>query len=242
MDILSKIALYLVALIQFHVLFIVGGRKSSVDATTFGSAISSSTIPNRANKVCPYTATKAFLGKCAYICTGVKIPFLEKVKGARSLTMKQSTQALTFLTAKPITKGVNIAKYSMKSPRLLDTALMASTIDEVQTRVESDKGDSKDEKKPKKKGSTALEVLVLGLSHHNAKVDVREKLAIPEDQWNIASDELCSYPSISEATVLSTCNRFEIYLAGPNQYECIRDALDYLEKRAGGALDQATLR
>jgi glutamyl-tRNA reductase len=42
--------------------------------------------------------------------------------------------------------------------------------------------------------------------------------------------------------VLSTCNRFEIYLSGQNQYECIRDAVNYLEKRAGGALDQATLR
>ena len=42
--------------------------------------------------------------------------------------------------------------------------------------------------------------------------------------------------------MLSTCNRFEIYLSGQNQYECIRDAVNYLEKRAGGALDQATLR
>ena len=53
---------------------------------------------------------------------------------------------------------------------------------------------------------------------------------------------LCDYESISEAAVLSTCNRFEIYLSGQNQYECIRDAVSYLEKRAGGALDQATLR
>ena len=53
---------------------------------------------------------------------------------------------------------------------------------------------------------------------------------------------LCDYESISEAAVLSTCNRFEIYLSGQNQYECIRDAVNYLEKRAGGALDQATLR
>ena len=43
------------------------------------------------------------------------------------------------------------------------------------------------EKRIKKKTKDALEVVVIGLSHHNAKVDVREKLAIPEDQWNEAA-------------------------------------------------------
>ena len=37
-------------------------------------------------------------------------------------------------------------------------------------------------------------------------------------------------------------NRFELYLAGQNQYELIKDAITYLEDRAGGSLDQATLR
>jgi glutamyl-tRNA reductase len=98
-------------------------------------------------------------------------------------------------------------------------------------------------KKQKRGGSTqALEVIVIGLSHHNAKVEVREKLAIPEDKWNEAANALCDYDSISEAAVLSTCNRFELYLSGQNQYECIRDAIDFLFKRAGGNVDQMTLR
>lgn len=100
-----------------------------------------------------------------------------------------------------------------------------------------------EKKVKKKKNVDALEVIVVGLSHHNAKVEVREKLAIPEDQWNNASTELCTnYDSISEASVLSTCNRFEIYLSGQNQYECMRDTIDYLYKRAGGTLDLETLR
>lgn len=45
-------------------------------------------------------------------------------------------------------------------------------------------------------------------------MQVREKLAIPEVDWNAASSQLCEYESIDEAVVLSTCNRFEIYLAG----------------------------
>ena len=77
------------------------------------------------------------------------------------------------------------------------------------------------------------QVVVLGLSHHNAAVDVREKLAIPEASWNEAASSLTAYDGISEAAVLSTCNRFELYLAGANQYECIRDAIQFLEKKAG---------
>ena len=44
-----------------------------------------------------------------------------------------------------------------------------------------------------------LQVVVIGLSHHNAKVEVREKLAIPEANWSEASAALCEqYDSISE--------------------------------------------
>eukprot|EP00981_Chlorochromonas_danica_P014142 scaffold7413_cov177-Ochromonas_danica.AAC.8 len=98
------------------------------------------------------------------------------------------------------------------------------------------------DKKKKKRTTDALEVIVLGLSHHNARVEVREKLAIPEDAWNNASARLCEYDSIAEASVLSTCNRFEIYLSGENQYAVIRDAIDFLQQNTGGTLDEETLR
>lgn len=97
-------------------------------------------------------------------------------------------------------------------------------------------------KKERGRSTDALEVICIGLSHHNAKVDVREKLAIPEANWNEASAALCEYDSISEAAVLSTCNRFELYVAGQNQYQCMSDAIKFLEARAGGSLDQKTLR
>jgi hypothetical protein len=38
---------------------------------------------------------------------------------------------------------------------------------------------------------------VIGLSHHNAKVEVREKLAIPEDQWNEAATVCFSFTRLS---------------------------------------------
>lgn len=39
--------------------------------------------------------------------------------------------------------------------------------------------------------STPLGVHVIGLSHHNAGVDVRERLAVPEAEWNAASAKVC---------------------------------------------------
>ena len=102
--------------------------------------------------------------------------------------------------------------------------------------------DGKKKKKQRGGKTEPLETIVIGLSHHNAKVEVREKLAIPEADWNAASEQLCEYDSISEAAVLSTCNRFEIYIAGKNQYAAMRDAIDFLYQRARGTLDFPTLR
>jgi glutamyl-tRNA reductase len=38
------------------------------------------------------------------------------------------------------------------------------------------------------------------------------------------------------------CDVVQIYMSGVNQYEAVRDAIDFLLQRAGGALDQAALR
>jgi hypothetical protein len=86
------------------------------------------------------------------------------------------------------------------------------------------------------------ELIVIGLSHHTASVDIREKLSILESEWNHASSELCEHDSIQEAAVLSTCNRFEMYLVGRNQYEAMTDALNYLLKRTNGTIDEEILR
>ena len=180
---------------------------------------------------CPYTATKAFIGRQAAFITNA---FSFSKPSAKGIEISiPASKALSFLTTKEILRNIDIA--AMK-PRQMSVALSA-TVDSAQEATSV-------AQKKKNKGSTvtALEVMVIGLSHHNARVDVREKLAIPEAQWNDASTTLCSYDSIAEASVLSTCNRFEIYLAGQNQYECIRDAIDFLQKRAGGTLDQETLR
>merc|ERR1740117_2055727 len=82
--------------------------------------------------------------------------------------------------------------------------------------------------------------LVLGLSHKTATVEVREKLSIPEALWNEASAALCEYDSINEASVISTCNRFEVYLVAEDHYAAARDAMAYLKAHSG--LEDKALR
>lgn len=58
--------------------------------------------------------------------------------------------------------------------------------------AEGEPGEAKETKAQKKArrvaaSSTPLSIHVVGLSHHNAGVDVREKLAVPEAEWNLAS-------------------------------------------------------
>lgn len=55
-----------------------------------------------------------------------------------------------------------------------------------------------------------MKVLLTGLSHHTAPVEVREKLAIPEAELPGALRELRAQTGAREALILSTCNRVEV--------------------------------
>lgn len=56
-------------------------------------------------------------------------------------------------------------------------------------------------------------IVVVGLSHKNAPIEVRERLAIGRDVVPEVLARLVSQRVIGEAVVLSTCNRVEIYAA-----------------------------
>lgn len=88
--------------------------------------------------------------------------------------------------------------------------------------------------------SKGLQVHCVGLSIHHADVKVREKLAVPECDWNAASNEICANGDVAEAAVLSTCNRFEIYYAATDPRAAMASVTKYLAERSG--LPVATLR
>ena len=56
-----------------------------------------------------------------------------------------------------------------------------------------------------------MHIVVVGLSHKTAPVEIREKLAIPESRMGEALLRLCSYQGVKEGLLLSTCNRVEVY-------------------------------
>ena len=57
-----------------------------------------------------------------------------------------------------------------------------------------------------------MTLIALGLNHHTAPVELREQVAFAPDQASEALRELQSLPGVSEAMILSTCNRTELYV------------------------------
>lgn len=58
-------------------------------------------------------------------------------------------------------------------------------------------------------------IAVLGVNHKTACVDVRERVALNDDGCQKLARTLADHPGVGEAVVLSTCNRTEVYVSGP---------------------------
>ncbi len=56
-----------------------------------------------------------------------------------------------------------------------------------------------------------MRLLVLGVSHHTAPIDLRERLAFAPGDLGDAVSALARDPAIGEVVLLSTCNRTELY-------------------------------
>ena len=62
-----------------------------------------------------------------------------------------------------------------------------------------------------------MQLFAFGVNHKTAPVDVREKLAFPEERLAPALREVCSNGDAGEAAILSTCNRTEVYAGAQNE-------------------------
>ena len=58
-----------------------------------------------------------------------------------------------------------------------------------------------------------MDILVIGLNHDTAPIEVREKVAFNGPKLTEALNRLKDYPHVKEHIILSTCNRVEIYAA-----------------------------
>jgi len=56
-----------------------------------------------------------------------------------------------------------------------------------------------------------MNIIVVGLSHHSAPVEIREKVAFSPNDMQSPLQQASRLPDIGEAMIVSTCNRVEIY-------------------------------
>ncbi|GJL53595.1 MAG: glutamyl-tRNA reductase [Nitrospirales bacterium] len=73
-----------------------------------------------------------------------------------------------------------------------------------------------------------MNIIVVGLSHKTAPVELRERLAIPESRMGEALARLLAYPSIKEGMFLSTCNRVEVYAVVKDMDDGFSQIQDFL--------------
>ena len=77
-----------------------------------------------------------------------------------------------------------------------------------------------------------MNIAVVGLSHKTAPIEVREKLSIPEAQIEGAIAHLLSYAHVDEVTILSTCNRLEIYIVSSETTQGINEVTQFLSEHS----------
>ncbi|KZR89777.1 glutamyl-tRNA reductase [Synechococcus sp. MIT S9508] len=78
-----------------------------------------------------------------------------------------------------------------------------------------------------------MHIAVVGLSHRTAPVEVREKLSIPEQTMEESLQNLRGHDQVLEASILSTCNRLEIYTLVRNPELGISAVREFLSGHSG---------
>ncbi|MBB3186114.1 glutamyl-tRNA reductase [Microbacter margulisiae] len=73
-----------------------------------------------------------------------------------------------------------------------------------------------------------MHLIVVGLNHKTADVEIRERCYFPNETLPKSFDLLKAYPSLSGAVILSTCNRVEIYASVVNVKAGFDDITDFI--------------
>lgn len=81
-----------------------------------------------------------------------------------------------------------------------------------------------------------MSLLVIGISHHSAPIDVLEKVAAIDSELVI--EDLGSGDAVAESLLLSTCNRVEVYTDVARFHAAVESLTGVLAKAAGMSADQ----
>ena len=73
-----------------------------------------------------------------------------------------------------------------------------------------------------------MSVVVIGLNHRTVPIELLERFAVPSHALGKALHDLCSRSNVSEAVLLSTCNRTEVYVVADRFHPAYGDIRDFL--------------
>jgi glutamyl-tRNA reductase len=82
-----------------------------------------------------------------------------------------------------------------------------------------------------------MSLLVVGLSHHSAPVDVLERVAVSCADAGKVLHQLLEREYVAEALLLSTCNRVEVYAVVAAFHDGLADITDVLAHQSAMTLD-----
>lgn len=74
-----------------------------------------------------------------------------------------------------------------------------------------------------------LHILVIGLNHQTAPVEVREKFSLSEEELPSALRQLKHEHGVHQCVIVGTCNRMELYVVTDQIDRCVRGVYDYME-------------
>lgn len=82
-----------------------------------------------------------------------------------------------------------------------------------------------------------MSVIVVGLNHRTAPVEMRERVAVPASRQIKAIHDLALREHLAEVVLLSTCNRIEIYARCTKFHAAVSDILEFLAEQASASPD-----
>lgn len=82
-----------------------------------------------------------------------------------------------------------------------------------------------------------MSLLVIGISHHTADVESLERLSLDADGRAALLQDLCSRENVTEAIVVSTCNRTEVYAEALTFHGAVAEVSELLLRHAGTEAD-----
>ena len=73
-----------------------------------------------------------------------------------------------------------------------------------------------------------VNLILVGVNHKTTPVEIREKLAFTKGKIEESVDLIFNFPEIIEHTILSTCNRVEIYARANCQDSAINSIKQFI--------------